>query len=100
MPVSTEELVPFVSGTGPVHVVHEDGTAVTYGSSARLDMIDPNQKETWVVEEVELTIFDELSRTRRSIAGNLILEVERVDPGFRITVDASVEPDPGETGGG
>ena len=97
MPVETDDLVPFVPRTGPVHVVHEGGRVVTYGASARLDMMDPSRKDAWKVDDVKLTLFNELSHPTRSIAGNLILQVERLGPGFRVTVDERVEPDPGET---
>lgn len=33
-----ENLKMFVTRTGPVYVVHEDGSVVSYGASARLDM--------------------------------------------------------------
>jgi hypothetical protein len=97
VPVQPEDLKVFVTRTGPVHVVHEDESAVSYGASARLDMIDPSRKDAWTVDQVQLTLPDEQSRPTRAIAGSRILQVEETRVGYRIVVERSEEPDPGQT---
>ena len=87
----------FVTRTGPVHVVHEDGSAVSYGASARLDLIDPSRKDAWTVDQVQMTLLDEQSRPTRAIAGHQILKVEETRVGYRVVVERSEERDPGKT---
>lgn len=87
----------FVNRTGPVHVVHKDGSAVSYGVSARLDMVDPSYKTRGRSYELQLTLLDEQSRRTRSIAARRILRVEEMRIGYRVVVEHSEEPDPGQT---
>jgi ABC-type microcin C transport system duplicated ATPase subunit YejF len=97
MPVDPQELEPFVTRTGPVSIVHEDGSSVSYAASARLDMLDPERKDTWTVEHVQLTLLDEQAHPVRAIRGDHIVAVQEESVGYTVTVDASEERDPGDT---
>jgi hypothetical protein len=95
MAVQPEDLELFVTRTGPVHVIAEDGSAVAYGSSGRLDMVDPEQKDAWTVADVQVTLPDEQARATRSIPGGTVVEVREENVGYTLVVDHTVEPDPG-----
>src|SRR4051794_9125108 len=97
MSVKPEDLKPFVNRTGPVNVINEDGSSVSYASSARLDMLDPSRKDAWSPEHLQLTLLDELARPVRAIPGNHILLVKKETVGYTVTVDETEETDPGET---
>ncbi|MFZ2052426.1 MAG: hypothetical protein WAU69_16010 [Solirubrobacteraceae bacterium] len=97
MPVQPDDLEVFVTRTGPVHVVHEDGSAVSYGASARLDLIDQSRKDAWTVDQVQLTLLDEQSRPTRAIVGSRIVKVDEMSVGHRVVVERSEAPDPGPT---
>jgi hypothetical protein len=95
VPVRPEDLNVFISRTGPVHIVHENGSAVSYGASARLDLVDVSRRDAWTVDQVQLTLLDEQSRPTRVISGDRILNVEEKGVGYRVIVERSEEPDPG-----
>jgi hypothetical protein len=95
MPVNPEDLAPFENRQGPVHVVQQDGAAVAYGASARLQFRDADRPSTWSVEHVELALLDEQSVITRLIPGDSICQVRPDGPGFTVVVDEDVEPDPG-----
>jgi hypothetical protein len=96
MPVDPDDLKVFLEKQGPIHVVAEDQSAISYGTSGRIEMRDPNQDETWTVEGLVLTLFDELSGVTRKIPGDHIEKVRAAGPGFQVVV-IDEEPDPGDT---
>jgi hypothetical protein len=67
-----------------------------HGASARLDMLDPDRRDAWTVEHVQLTVLDE-RRPVRAIPGDHILSVNEESVGYTVTVDASEKKDPGDT---
>lgn len=95
MPLEPQDLEPFVVRKGPVHVVDQDGAAVSYATSARLDMIDSDRAEAWTVADVQLTLLDEQSRPTRALRGRHIVEVRPDAVGYTVVVTDEEGPDPG-----
>jgi hypothetical protein len=97
MPIDPEGLQPFASRQGPVHVVDENNGAVTYGTSAKLEIRDPGRWDAWTVDQVELVMLDEQARPTRAVPGDHILDVRKAGVGYTVVVDDTIEPDPGAT---
>jgi hypothetical protein len=99
MPIDPENLKPFASRQGPVHVVDENNGAVTYGASAKLEIRDPGRWAAWTLDQVELVILDEQARPIRTVPGDHILDVRNEGVGYTVVVDDTIGPDPGATVG-
>jgi hypothetical protein len=95
MSVQTEDLEPFVNRVGPVFVIRASGVSVSYGTSGRLGLIDPNRKDAWNVEQLQLTLFDEQTRIIRVILASQIIQVRQEQPGYTVVVDDAVKADEG-----
>lgn len=79
MAINPEDLEPFASRQGPVHVVDENNGAVAYGTSAKLEIRNPGRWDAWTVDQVEIVLLDEQVRPTRSVPGDHILDLLRHD---------------------
>ena len=97
-PPTLEDWSDFLELRGPVHVQHEDGTAVSYGTSGRAEASTPGLAQVMTLDELHFVLYDELRQVQRTIPAAKVLELsDEPGPGVILDVADDVEADPGDT---
>jgi hypothetical protein len=92
--VQLADFEPLRNRDGPISVVDNNGNAITHAPSGAARAVDPNaQPQT--LQEIQIVLFDEMTRPTRAIRGDQIEEIIRSSPGWALVVGDTVEPDEG-----